>query len=75
MYIISENVKPTFKVRFEVFIVVTMKNAILWDVTLCGSCKNQRFGGMYCLHHQGEKNQQARNNVSSNWQLKHAACS
>jgi hypothetical protein len=28
-------------VRFEVFMVVTMKNVIFWDVTLCGSCKNQ----------------------------------
>jgi hypothetical protein len=24
--------------------VVTMKNGIFWDVTLCGSCKNQCFG-------------------------------
>jgi hypothetical protein len=29
--------------RFEVFMVVTMKNAI-WDVTPCDSCKNRRFG-------------------------------
>jgi hypothetical protein len=21
-----------------------MKNGVLWDVTQCGSCKNQRFG-------------------------------
>jgi hypothetical protein len=27
-------------VRFEVYMVVTMKNAAFWDVTLCGSCKN-----------------------------------
>jgi hypothetical protein len=32
-------------VRFEVYPAVTMKNRILWDVTPCGSCKNQRFGG------------------------------
>jgi hypothetical protein len=25
---------------------VTMKNSIVWDVTLCGPCKNQPFGGM-----------------------------
>jgi hypothetical protein len=24
---------------------VTMKNAVLWDVTLSGSCENRRFGG------------------------------
>jgi hypothetical protein len=31
--------------RFEVFTAVTMKNDVFWDVTLCGSCKNRRFGG------------------------------
>jgi hypothetical protein len=24
---------------FEVFMVVTIKNAVFWDVTPCGSCK------------------------------------
>jgi hypothetical protein len=28
-------------VRFEVFMVVTLRNAVSWDVTLCGSCKNR----------------------------------
>jgi hypothetical protein len=28
-----------------------MKNAVLWDVTPCGSCRNRRFGGTYRLHH------------------------
>jgi hypothetical protein len=32
-------------VRFEVFMAVTMKNGVFWDVMPCGSCKNQRFGG------------------------------
>jgi hypothetical protein len=27
-------------VRFEVFMAVTMKNAVFWDVMPCGSCKN-----------------------------------
>jgi hypothetical protein len=35
----------TLYVRFEVFTAVTMKNGVCWDVTLCGSCKNRRFGG------------------------------
>jgi hypothetical protein len=26
--------------KFEGFIAVTMKNAVFWDVTLCGCCKN-----------------------------------
>jgi hypothetical protein len=29
--------------RFEVFMVVTMKNAVFRDVVLCGSCKNQHI--------------------------------
>jgi hypothetical protein len=32
-------------VRFEVFMAVTMKNGVFWDVMPCGSCKNRRFGG------------------------------
>jgi hypothetical protein len=24
-----------------------MKNGVFWDVAPCGSCKNQRFGGIY----------------------------
>jgi hypothetical protein len=32
-------------VRFEVFVAVTMKNGVFWDVMPCGSCKNSRFGG------------------------------
>jgi hypothetical protein len=50
-----------------------MKNAVFWDVTQCGSCKNLRFGTMYLLHHQGDKNRRARNNISSNNQSKQAA--
>jgi hypothetical protein len=42
-------------VRFEVFMVVTMRNAIFWDVAPCGSYENQRFGGMCHLHHPGKK--------------------
>jgi hypothetical protein len=32
--------------RFKIFMAVTIKNAVFWDVMPCGSCKNQRFGGM-----------------------------
>jgi hypothetical protein len=38
---------------FEVFTAVTMKNGVFWNVMRCGSCKNRRFGGTYCLFHQG----------------------
>jgi hypothetical protein len=30
--------------RFEVFMAVTMKNGVFWDVMPCRSCKNRRFG-------------------------------
>jgi hypothetical protein len=45
---------------------MTMKNAVFWDVAPCDSCKNRVFGGTYRLHHQGERNQLATNNVNSN---------
>jgi hypothetical protein len=46
-----------------------MKNSVFWDVTPSDSCKNRSFGRTCRLHHQGDKNQRARNNVSSNKQL------
>jgi hypothetical protein len=51
---------------------VPMKNAVFWDVIMCDSSKNRLFGGTYRLNHQGGKNRRFRN-VSSNYQLKHAA--
>jgi hypothetical protein len=50
-----------------------MRNAIFWNVTLCGSCKDGPFGGTWRLHHQGNKNRRVRNYVSSNYQPKRAA--
>jgi hypothetical protein len=38
-------------VRIEVFTAVTMKNAVFWDVTPYGPCKNRRFGGTWSLSH------------------------
>jgi hypothetical protein len=46
-----------------------VKNAFFWDGTPCGFYKNRCFVGTYRLHHQDEKNQGARNNVSSNHHL------
>jgi hypothetical protein len=43
-------------VRFEVYMAVTMKDIVFWDVTPCDSCKNLLFGGTYRLDHQGDKN-------------------
>jgi hypothetical protein len=48
-----------------------MKNAVFWDVTLCGSCENRRFGRTYIIQHQGDHNQRARDTVNSNYQPKY----
>jgi hypothetical protein len=61
----SEGKKILGYVRFQNLTAVYMKSCVFWNVTLCGSCKNQCFGGTYCFYHQGENNQRARN-VSSN---------
>jgi hypothetical protein len=42
-------------VGFEGFTAVTTKNAVFWDVALCKSCVNRRFGGTYHLHLQSRK--------------------
>jgi hypothetical protein len=43
---------------------MTINNAVFLDVTPRGSCKNQRFGGSYRLHHQGGRNQRAKTSVA-----------
>jgi hypothetical protein len=47
-----------------------MQNAVFWDITPYGSCKNRHFGVTYRLHHRGDKNRRTRNNVRSNLQPK-----
>jgi hypothetical protein len=32
---------------------IILKNAVVWDVTPCGSCKNRLFGRTWRPHHQG----------------------
>jgi hypothetical protein len=44
-----------YYVRFEAFTAVTMKNVVFWDVALCRSCVDRRFGGTYRLHLQAIK--------------------
>jgi hypothetical protein len=51
-------------VRFEVFMAVTMKNAVFWYVPQCRSCVNRRFGGTYRLHLQGRKFRERGTSVS-----------
>jgi hypothetical protein len=45
-----------------------MNNAVFWEATLCGSCKNRCFGIMYSLYHQGEKNRRTKNNVNNKYE-------
>jgi hypothetical protein len=47
----------TYILEFEVFTVVTMKNAVFWDVAPC-------FGGTCRLHLQGRENACAKKSVS-----------
>jgi hypothetical protein len=57
-------------VCIKILILWLMKNVVVWNVTSCSSCKNRHFIGFYCFHYQGEKNEEARNNIISNYQLK-----
>jgi hypothetical protein len=44
-------------VGFEILTAVVMKSIIFWDMTPCSSLSfNQRFGGTYHLHIQGQGN-------------------
>jgi hypothetical protein len=52
---ISKMYSNVILARFEVFMAVTMKNSVFWDVMPCGSCKNRRFRGTYRFHHQSGK--------------------
>jgi hypothetical protein len=42
-------------VGFEVLTAVTLKNAVFWIVTPCGSCENRRFEENYLFHHLDKK--------------------
>jgi hypothetical protein len=37
-------------------VVQSMKDTVFRDATRCISCTNRCFGGVYRLHHQGDKN-------------------
>jgi hypothetical protein len=48
--------RPVTGIALLFLALLLMTNAVFWDVILCGSCKNRRFGGTYRLHHQDDKN-------------------
>jgi hypothetical protein len=68
--ILSLQQGTTCPFRFDVYTALSMKNAVFWDVMPCGFRENRGFVRTYRLHHQGDKNRRARNNVSSNYQTK-----
>jgi hypothetical protein len=45
-----------FRVGFEVFTAVAMKNVVFWDVTPRGFIINRLLGGICRLHLQGRGN-------------------
>jgi hypothetical protein len=49
---------------------MTTKNSMLLDVTPYSRCKNRCFGDRHRFNHHTEESQSAKNNVSSNLQLK-----
>jgi hypothetical protein len=47
----------TFSIAVNIYSIRILKNAVFWNMTPCGCCKNRCFGGTYRLRDQGEKNQ------------------
>jgi hypothetical protein len=65
-YVVKMRKTVEVYVVFEVFTAATMKNAVFWEVTPCGSCKYRSLGGTYRLHNQGDRNRRSRKGVRSN---------
>lgn len=69
-YIVFSIMKPefihslklfNFYVGFGILMFVTVKDLVLWVVTLCSPEKAQGTGGTYDLHLQGQRVSQTRN--------------
>jgi hypothetical protein len=56
--------RPNRKKSFPT--IPPLKNAVFWDVALCRSLLNRRFGGTYRLHLQGRKIRE-RGTTASRW--------
>jgi hypothetical protein len=41
-------------VRFQILTVASMNMRTVWDIAPCSLGADGQFGGVYCLHHQGE---------------------
>jgi hypothetical protein len=57
---------PDFRSLLFMLKYADIKNGVFWVVTPCGSCKNRRFVGTWCLLHQGDNNRWTRTNTSCN---------
>jgi hypothetical protein len=48
---------------------LTLKNAIFWDVTPCGSCKNWRFGGTFSCVFKAQNIRERRKALAGDWRV------
>jgi hypothetical protein len=70
-FLFCYEINPMQSVGFEVPTAVVMKSYIFCDITSCSPLKvNRRFGGACCLHLQGRRISEARNQVY----LLHSSC-
>jgi hypothetical protein len=52
--VLSCRVSRRYFVKFQVLTVASMNIRAVWDIALCSLVEvDRRFGGAYCLHHQG----------------------
>jgi hypothetical protein len=57
----TERLTVNCMIGFEALTALVMKSSIFWNKTLCSSLKlSRRFGGTYCLHLQGRRIYQTR---------------
>jgi hypothetical protein len=65
-YVSATELSRLILCKIEIFLTLTVKNAVLWYMTPCGSSKNRCFGVTHRVHHQGGKNKRARKEVRNN---------
>jgi hypothetical protein len=55
LFISEATERVSLMVKLQVLTAASMKMTVLWDVVPCSLVEvYRRFGGAYCLHHQGE---------------------
>jgi hypothetical protein len=53
---------------------MVLKNAVFWDVTLCGSWKKGCFGGTDLPYHHDDKNRRARSYILETFKIDFPEC-